>query len=305
MKYCMFLFYLATCAVGFTAFTISYLLYVRHRKKAILLYALFLGSLGLVVGAFSVWMFAPVFDLKDQPAAYWFSIVGRFFEFLGVTGFIATSCFFFHHLMGVPITRLKRRLFFAAPVISTITYVAWRITNSELLVHGVFLPLVYGISIYGLFIIFSNLPAIGDKTLKRAIKAFLIISGVFLPAYILETSADIIPHFSPPPSYCFSLPTYLFVINSLGILFAVKFFDQPAYMAQGQLTKHFNGRFNISKRESEIIAQVITGLSNREIGNKLCISFKTVENHLYNIYQKTGVRNRVQLTSLIQTNQRD
>jgi DNA-binding CsgD family transcriptional regulator len=52
----------------------------------------------------------------------------------------------------------------------------------------------------------------------------------------------------------------------------------------------------ISKREEEVIHLVCQGLTNQEIADRLFISLKTVKDHNYRIFQKTGVRNRVELT---------
>jgi DNA-binding CsgD family transcriptional regulator len=51
----------------------------------------------------------------------------------------------------------------------------------------------------------------------------------------------------------------------------------------------------LSKREWEITTLIIQGYSNRQIEDKLFISCRTVENHIYNIYRKLGVKNRIQL----------
>ena len=50
----------------------------------------------------------------------------------------------------------------------------------------------------------------------------------------------------------------------------------------------------LSGRESEILALVAEGLSNKEIGSKLNISFTTVRTHLMHIYEKLHVRCRTE-----------
>jgi DNA-binding NarL/FixJ family response regulator len=50
----------------------------------------------------------------------------------------------------------------------------------------------------------------------------------------------------------------------------------------------------LTKREKEILAQVIKGLTNREIASTLFISENTVKNHLRNIMEKLQMSNRVQ-----------
>jgi DNA-binding CsgD family transcriptional regulator len=51
----------------------------------------------------------------------------------------------------------------------------------------------------------------------------------------------------------------------------------------------------LSARESEIVRRVLEGQSNTAIGAELFIGRRTVESHLYNIYRKLGVKNRLQL----------
>ncbi|MDO8363738.1 MAG: LuxR C-terminal-related transcriptional regulator [Actinomycetota bacterium] len=51
----------------------------------------------------------------------------------------------------------------------------------------------------------------------------------------------------------------------------------------------------LSAREQEIAAMAVSGLSAREIGQRLFVSARTVENHLQRVYTKLGVSNRQQL----------
>lgn len=55
---------------------------------------------------------------------------------------------------------------------------------------------------------------------------------------------------------------------------------------------------NVSPREREIIHLIRQGKSNRAIEGELFISRRTVESHIYNIYKKLGIKNRVQLVCL-------
>jgi DNA-binding CsgD family transcriptional regulator len=52
---------------------------------------------------------------------------------------------------------------------------------------------------------------------------------------------------------------------------------------------------DLSERELEIIGLVAEGLTNQEIATSLTISKRTVDNHVSNIFTKTGAKNRVAL----------
>jgi DNA-binding CsgD family transcriptional regulator len=80
-----------------------------------------------------------------------------------------------------------------------------------------------------------------------------------------------------------------------------KHFIAPLPQETDTLTwNQFLEEFNISRREEEVIRQLCEGKTNREISDTLFISLQTVKDHVYRIYQKTDVRNRVQLINLIQ-----
>lgn len=52
---------------------------------------------------------------------------------------------------------------------------------------------------------------------------------------------------------------------------------------------------SLSGRELEIIELVAEGLTNQEIAERLTISKRTVDNHVSNVFTKTGSKNRVAL----------
>ena len=53
----------------------------------------------------------------------------------------------------------------------------------------------------------------------------------------------------------------------------------------------------LTPREIDIVRMVATGLGNREVGEILFISEGTVKSHLHTIYEKLGLRGRVQLAT--------
>jgi DNA-binding NarL/FixJ family response regulator len=54
----------------------------------------------------------------------------------------------------------------------------------------------------------------------------------------------------------------------------------------------------LTPREEQILSILVEGRSNKEIGNKLDLSEKTIKHHLTNILQKLQVRNRVEAALL-------
>ncbi|MEX2029654.1 MAG: response regulator transcription factor [Anaerolineales bacterium] len=56
----------------------------------------------------------------------------------------------------------------------------------------------------------------------------------------------------------------------------------------------------LTEREREVLENLAGGLSNKEIGEKLALSEKTVKHYMTNILQKLQVRNRVEAALLAQ-----
>lgn len=80
--------------------------------------------------------------------------------------------------------------------------------------------------------------------------------------------------------------------------------DSPIAIAEkiNRLTEancHCNGNdlsSQLSERELDVLIQLVNGLSNKEIADKLNISIHTVISHRKNITQKTGIKSQSGLT---------
>jgi DNA-binding NarL/FixJ family response regulator len=69
----------------------------------------------------------------------------------------------------------------------------------------------------------------------------------------------------------------------------------PALHAELAAQLRSSASSQLSNRETEIISCVAAGLRNAEVAERLSIGESTVKTHLNNIFQKLGIRDRVEL----------
>jgi DNA-binding CsgD family transcriptional regulator len=97
--------------------------------------------------------------------------------------------------------------------------------------------------------------------------------------------------------------TRLLLLNGVVVVYLGRFLDvlegtRVPGSADEQLDPYLVAKYGVSRREQEIIRHLRLGRSNEEIAERLFISTRTVKGHLYRIFQKTKVKNRVQLANL-------
>ncbi len=64
-----------------------------------------------------------------------------------------------------------------------------------------------------------------------------------------------------------------------------------------RLHRQYQPYAKLTSREVEILKQVMTGASNMQIADNLFLSEHTVKSHLYNVFKKLKVKNRLQAVS--------
>jgi len=81
--------------------------------------------------------------------------------------------------------------------------------------------------------------------------------------------------------------------QALGTLIAE---SDPVHRSGAQTPKaHVRSILSLTHRESEIVAILAQGLTNKEIAKALNVSTETVKKHLQNIFSKLGVHRRTQV----------
>jgi DNA-binding CsgD family transcriptional regulator len=98
---------------------------------------------------------------------------------------------------------------------------------------------------------------------------------------------------------------FIFVFYGFGVFLPLYFryrADLSKLLAYGEsnLTlERFCEKFEISKREKEVIHEICKGLTNQQIADKLFISLQTVKDHTHRIYGKTFCTSRAQLIRMV------
>jgi DNA-binding CsgD family transcriptional regulator len=303
VEHISFVLYLTSLITGAVSIGISVLIYSQYKKKVVMLYILFITALSFILIELCAYVYAGIAGVENSSTV---QAVANTFDIIGVNLIILVCPFFFHHLLGVPVRKAGKIIFISVACI-TLSLAIGRhffLEQVEFLTRIIGVLLLFGTMSYGLLLILFHLRTIGNSLLKKALAVFLVTNIAFAPILIIEILRPNIPFLADFPYFeIFSLPFYFFCINALSIVFAIRYFNQPPYMRNSELTDHFTKTFHITAREGEVVMQVIQGLSYSQIGEKLFISHRTVDNHIRNIYRKTGVKNRLQLVSLIQSNQ--
>ncbi len=97
----------------------------------------------------------------------------------------------------------------------------------------------------------------------------------------------------------FAVLVLLFAVSGAVLVVRMWMKLRSAFTVVGDKADNLIRGYGLTAREQEILRLILQGANNKEIERKLFISASTVRNHVYNIYQKLGVRNRLELINLI------
>ncbi len=203
-------------------------------------------------------------------------------------------------------------LYFCVSVLAFILYAIFmvRLTRFEVgeyqllitIQRWMFLGFMIGmyVLIFTLVMLYSRKMA--DHYIKRFIRVF---AGWYLLFMILTCTALVLM-----PLHIIISHVFIFIFLSWHLipilflsLYLEKYHGHTSSLQEDFETKlaTFSEKFEISKREREVIQLICKGLSNQEISDTLFISLQTVKDHTHRIFVKTGIKNRVQLTNLIRS----
>lgn len=135
----------------------------------------------------------------------------------------------------------------------------------------------------------------GKKTAHTS--SYFRVAGVITILYIL---IDLISPYAGAIPSLYSFPTvYLFwsiFLLAASFRYEKEISRKPVHLG---ISSTFAERFRITPREKEVAEHLIAGKTKQAIADELFISYKTVDKHVSNIYEKTEVHSKIELISLI------
>jgi DNA-binding CsgD family transcriptional regulator len=298
MKHFAFFLYVLAFSTGAVSLTVSVLFFRQYHKKVIALYGTMLLVIAILVLKRMLELYFRIAGLAETPLLeHGMAVIEKTAYVLGV--FVGP--YFCHFLIGIPSSRTRKIIYGIVGIVFTLLsifeVVFYKTPAAAVIRFGVSVPFLFGMYLYCMTLGAFYLGKLGSRFLNRTLLGVFLVSLASFPFSIYQyfTKQPYLPDFM-------EYPVIFLMINLFTVYFSFKYFDHPAFFENEQLTKYFKEKFAITDRESEIILSVKKGMSNQEISDTLFISVRTVESHLYTIFQKTNVKNRVQLANLIQTN---
>jgi DNA-binding CsgD family transcriptional regulator len=285
-------FYIAVELAGFWIVVLAFLYYRRGRNPAYFYFGLFFSSSMLMLLceiAVAYW------EVNGIAAASWaVSVPPLVYGVAQLLHFFAVFRLAFT-LLRLRMSPLVTRLHLALLVTYAAVIAILLFRRSDFEPQHIALGFIQVVSM-ALLIRFRRRLIPAD--LRRVVMQFVGIGLFFAPMIGISVYTDLV-RYLPFGRMAFQV-FYAVVAEILLTYYTVKLLFTPPAIAAAVPAGGQARIFCLSEREAEIAKLVGNGYTNREIAEILKITPHTVRNHLYHIYQKLGVRNRVELLNDIE-----
>ena len=305
MQYVFIFLLISSLSVGIVTNVLAFAVFFRNKTALEKLFLVFLTFFTVRMLADTVMFYVvPLLPSAGTPL-YISLLVGR----ITIVGTIAFMSLFMHTLTGVFQSNRSRRviyvlfcglfLFFMIQFIISHAYEPPTLKDLDAFSPVDFLFFVLPLYPITIFFLFSR--RIKNVTLHKMIRSFIIMLLLSFPILMFE---DVIGSFSIIFDFARDNPVHmrLFPVIYL-MIYLFLLYEGFRNVILGKRLSHtlyqisvaFISRYGVTERQQEIIALMIEGASNKEIGKKLFISAATVRNHIHNVFEKTHATNRVEL----------
>jgi len=263
--------------------------HVRKDQPWTKYYLLFQSSITLILVLNFIRIFV-TYLVPQQPA--WVLMIFLALLYANLAFLIIFIPYFTTWIIAHPWRRPYKAGFIAISSVFFVFAVLNLIFQAALWIEIVLVTIFFGVLLFSIGVLMKNLSSINNRDVIRICRAYIMLSLVMIPFMIFDT-------FFAFPTGFVTLPIYYFWFSLIICIYLVSYFLHIPEAPDDQIDQLQLKKFRITEREAEIIELIRQGDTNREIGEKLFISHYTVNNHIANIYDKTGVRSRIDLLNLM------
>lgn len=301
MKDIYLLFCIISLFAGVSSISISCFIYNSNKKKALKLFIALSLSFFAIQNSVTLGLYSKYVIQVSSFIPFLYNLL----DFVGTSFSSLLGLFFINYLFGLDITNIKKKIFISIFALQFTGIAIYYLFDTHYIFKFIIHASIVAVIVYELYIGLKNYKQVVNKDLKQAIKSFILITIIFLPFIIIESYKPYIQLIKNIELLKIAaLPSYFLTINIFNLIFVLKYFNTPSFIANNKLTDYFKQKYDITEKQSEIIELIIEGLTYKQIAEKLFISPKTVDNHIQNIYKKLNVNSKMQLSHFIRSNEK-
>lgn len=191
-----------------------------------------------------------------------------------------------------------KTIFFICSLVFVGVSIADLVFDSVILSRLSFLICLFVIA-FCLVVMLHNRKGIEDRDVRHMILTIVIVGLSLLPFIMASFFVDYISSITSQViilAYSIVILVFLFISISRKLSEEKEIVDKEEEKNGSAVDLSL---YHITEREEEIIELICEGNTNKEIAQKLSLSVNTVSNHITNIFDKTGVRSRIDLLNLV------
>lgn len=306
-NYLLLIFYLLSFVIGFSTIFYSIVYYIIERVLWLKYYIIFLFTFGILIFIKTIRLIT-LLTLPSFTSNNIFNMLYFFILTLAMALMLYFIPAFLYRFLKIKWSIKTNLSYLILSVFYFVLSIIGILTSFNIYILS---SMIFYISIFYLLIIgFLNYKNIEDKTIKFIVKVLGIITILIYPVLIYQLiiyRRD----FMNINSIDVTLMLFYTWWNLVMLGYLLWYFISMIKSNNNRISdslcdkneksdnniKLEENDFNLTKREKQILSYLLSGKTNKEISLIFDISLNTVNNHVANIYYKSGVKNRVELVN--------
>lgn len=307
MKLVLVASFVISLIIMFSSITSLWIMYLRYKRtwmKQYVVYAL-VWAVGIIQTGFL--FLSGIIDKPDNQNSFLLLLISILFGLLFIFMHIAPP-FLLFNFAGIKVNKPLKFAIILNPLMLPL-YLALALFYASFTELGVDPDVILRIAV-SILISLAGIVSLIFQTaaLTKILKGKNLERGFILFIFLICIYQIIAIIFSARPiPGRISLGVYGYHLTSIFItslayleflIFIIKKLSRDFSGKKREISSEAVKEFNLTLRETDIANLLLIGLNSREIGEKLFITKKTVDTHIYNMYKKCGVKNKLEFFNL-------